>query len=163
MVTLVVKENEEHRIVVDQIKRKLEPLMNEIDISITPDIMKLTNVQHLKTPISGYLENVQHILELVNILHPTPAVAGTPTDRAMAIIQELENNDRGWYSGPIGWFELNGNGEFYVALRSALVKDEEAHIFAGGGIVSESIPEKEWDETELKLLPMLSALTGGQI
>lgn len=157
------KENEEHRLVVDQIKRKLEPLVKEIEISLTPNIMKLTNVQHLKTPISGFLENGEHILDLVNILHPTPAVAGTPTDRAMSIIQELEKNDRGWYSGPIGWFDPNGNGEFYVALRSALVKDEEAHIFAGGGIVSESIPEKEWDETELKLLPILSALTGGQI
>lgn len=157
------KENEEHRLVVDQIKRKLLPLLNEIEISSAPEIMKLTNVQHLKTPISGYLKNGEHILELVNILHPTPAVAGTPTDRAMNIIQNLEKNDRGWYSGPIGWFDPNGNGEFYVALRSALVKDEEAHIFAGGGIVSESIPEKEWEETELKLLPILSALTGGQI
>ena len=95
-------------------------------------------------------------------LHPTSAVAGTPTQDAMKIISEMENHDRGWYSGPIGWFDGKGDGEFYVALRSALVKDEEAHVFAGGGIVSESHPSKEWEETELKLQPIISALSGGQ-
>ena len=137
-------------------------MVNKLDISVKPHIMKLTNVQHLKTPISGTLKSNEHILQLVDILHPTPAIAGTPTDAAMKIIKQLEKNDRGWYSGPIGWFDKYGNGEFNVALRSALVKDEEAHIFAGGGIVSESIPEKEWEETELKLLPILSALSGGE-
>ena len=78
------------------------------------------------------------------------------------IIKELEKNDRGWYSGPIGWFDSKGFGEFYVALRSALVKNEEAHVFAGSGIVSESTPKKEWEETELKLQPIISALSGGQ-
>ena len=81
----------------------------------------------------------------------------------MEVIRKMETHDRGWYSGPIGWLDEKGDGEFYVALRSALVKDEEAHVFAGGGIVSESHPDKEWDETELKLQPILSALSGGQI
>ena len=81
----------------------------------------------------------------------------------MEIINEMESHDRGWYSGPIGWIDEKGDGEFYVALRSALVKNEEAHVFAGGGIVSESHPDTEWEETELKLQPIISALSGGQI
>jgi menaquinone-specific isochorismate synthase len=81
----------------------------------------------------------------------------------MKIISEREAHDRGWYSGPIGWVKSKGDGERYGALRAALVKDEEAHIFAGGGIVSESHPDTEWDETELKLQPIISALSGGQI
>ena len=102
-------------------------------------------------------------MDLVASLHPTSAVAGTPTQDAKKIIAKMEKHDRGWYSGPIGWFDEKGDGEFYVALRSALVKDEEAHVFAGGGIVAESHPSKEWEETELKLQPIISALSGGQI
>jgi len=128
-----------------------------------PQIMKLKNVQHLQTPISGELNEDVTVLDLVARLHPTSAVAGTPTKEAMEVIHKMETHDRGWYSGPIGWLDEKGDGEFYVALRSALVKDEEAHVFAGGGIVSESHPDKEWDETELKLQPILSALSGGQI
>ena len=124
--------------------------------------MKLKNVQHLQTPISGELNENKTVLDLVARLHPTSAVAGTPTSEAMEVICEMESHDRGWYSGPIGWFDKDGNGEFNVALRSALVKEGVAHIFVGSGIVSESIPEKEWEETELKLLPILSALSGGQ-
>jgi len=156
------KENEEHRFVVDQIKRNLDPIVKELNLSNNPEIMKLTNVQHLKTPITGYLKKDGHILDLVKKLHPTPAIAGTPTDKAIKIIQEQEKTDRGWYSGPIGWFDQFGNGEFNVALRSALIKKGVAYIFVGGGIVSESIPQKEWEETELKLHPILSALSGGQ-
>ena len=103
------------------------------------------------------------MLDLVARLHPTSAVAGTPTEKAMEIIRNMEAHDRGWYSGPIGWIDEKGDGEFYVALRSALIKDGEAHVFAGGGIVSESHPIKEWEETELKLQPIISALSGGQI
>jgi len=157
------KECEEHRFVLEQILRKLEPLTNQLDYSDYPEILKLKNVQHLKTPIYGKLEKNQHILDLVKQLHPTPAVAGTPTLDAMNIIQELETHDRGWYSGPLGWADVNGNGEFFVGLRSALVSDNEAHVFAGGGIVAESIAEREWDETELKIQPIITALSGGQI
>ena len=99
----------------------------------------------------------------MKLLHPTPAVAGTPMKRAMQVIEKLEPHDRGWYAGPVGWIDPKGNGDFFVALRSALVKDEQAHIFVGGGIVSESLPEQEWHETELKLQPIISALSGGQI
>ena len=157
------KEREEHRLVLDQILRKLKPMVNNINHSSIPQIMKLKNVQHLQTPISGDLYQDANILDLIAHLHPTSAVAGTPTREAMEIITTMETHDRGWYSGPIGWLDSKGDGEFYVALRSALVKDGEAHVFAGGGIVSESHPEKEWEETELKLQPIISALSGGQI
>ena len=157
------KEREEHNLVMEQIIRKLEPIISDIQYSSSPRILKLKNVQHLQTPITGELRKDEHILNLVARLHPTSAVAGTPTDKAMKIIGEMEAHDRGWYSGPIGWINSKGDGEFYVALRSALVKDEEAHIFAGGGIVSESHPDTEWEETELKLQPIISALSGGQI
>jgi len=157
------KEKEEHSIVREQIVRKLQPYLSDISHPKVPQIMKLKNVQHLQTPISGKLNNEMTILDLVGKLHPTSAVAGTPTSEAMKVINEMEKHDRGWYSGPIGWLDEKGDGEFYVALRSALVKDEEAHVFAGGGIVSESHPDKEWDETELKLQPILSALSGGQV
>ena len=156
------KEREEHRFVIEQIKGRLETIIPEIEIPYEPIVLKLKNVQHLKTPISGVLENGEKILDLVKLLHPTPAVAGTPLKRAMEVIGKLEPHDRGWYSGPVGWIDPKGNGDFFVALRSALVKNEEAHIFVGGGIVSESLPEQEWHETELKLQPIISALSGGQ-
>ena len=157
------KEREEHRYVLEQIQRKLAGLSDDLESGESPQIFKLKNVQHLKTPIFGTLNSDMHILELVNRLHPTPAVAGTPTADAIAIIDELETHDRGWYCGPIGWTDIDGNGEFFVGLRSALVSDNEAHVFAGGGIVSESIAEREWEETELKIQPILTALSGGQI
>ncbi len=157
------KEREEHRYVLEQILRKLQPNLEDIKYPSNPQIMKLKNVQHLHTPISGNFNKDGNILDLVASLHPTSAVAGTPTQDAMKIIAKMEKHDRGWYSGPIGWFDEKGDGEFYVALRSALVKDEEAHVFAGGGIVAESHPSKEWEETELKLQPIISALSGGQI
>ncbi|NQU66644.1 MAG: isochorismate synthase [Candidatus Marinimicrobia bacterium] len=157
------KEQEEHRFVVDQIIRKLKPLTRNLDIQDFPGIFKLKNVQHLRTAISGELNNGKNILDLIKRLHPTPAVAGTPTDRAMELITKFESHDRGWYSGPIGWIDKQGDGDFWVALRSALVNDDEAHVFAGGGIMAESVPENEWKETELKLMPVISALSGGQI
>lgn len=157
------KERKEHSLVMDQIIRKIEPFVSNIQVSDNPQILKLKNVQHLHTPISGNLQSNISILDIVNKLHPTAAVAGTPTDKAIEIIRASESHDRGWYSGPIGWIDSKGDGEFYVSLRSALVKDGAAHVFVGGGIVSESHPDKEWEETELKLRPIISALSGGQI
>ncbi len=157
------KESEEHQFVIEQIREKLETITSDLSIPNIPEIQKLKNVQHLLTPISGNLENGKNVLDLVEFLHPTPAVAGTPTQKALEIIKNSEQYDRGWYSGPVGWIDKNGDGEFCVALRSALVNNDEARVFAGGGIVSESVPDKEWEETELKLLPIISALSGGQV
>jgi isochorismate synthase EntC len=98
------------------------------------------------------------VLDLVARLHPTPAVGGFPRGQALAAIHRLEAIDRGWYAGPFGWAGLDGEGEFAVAIRSALVSGSTASLFAGSGIVAGSDPEAELIETELKLRPMLSAL-----
>ena len=157
------KEHHEHNFVLEQILRKLKPISKTVDYQNLPDLLKLKNVQHLKTEIVADLKLKTHILDYIHLLHPTPAVAGTPTDKALEIINDVEEHDRGWYSGPIGWFNKEGDGEFYVALRSALILDDEAHVFVGGGIVAESIPQNEWEETELKLQPILDALSLGQL
>ncbi|MBC8213760.1 MAG: isochorismate synthase [Candidatus Marinimicrobia bacterium] len=157
------KESEEHQFVIELIREKLETISSDLSIPDVPQIQKLKNVQHLLTPITGQLDNGKNVLDLVEYLHPTPAVAGTPTEKALEIIKKSEQYDRGWYSGPVGWIDKNGDGEFCVALRSAMVNHKEAQVFAGGGIVSESVPDKEWEETELKLLPIISALSGGQV
>lgn len=157
------KEREEHQFVVDQICLRLKKEVEELKVADIPGILKLKNVQHLKTEISGVLNNQKNVLNLASVLHPTPAVAGTPTENAIDVIRKLETYQRGWYSGPVGWMDSRGDGEFNVALRTALVIGNEAYIYAGGGIVAESLPEKEWEETQLKLQPILSALSGGQI
>lgn len=157
------KEREEHQLVIDQIRGKMEAVVDNLYVQSHPEVLKLKNVQHLQTQISGDLNQDYSILDLVDQLHPTPAIAGTPTAEALKLIRKLEQHDRGWYSGPIGWMDQDQDGEFCVALRSALIKDNVAHVFAGGGIVSESIPDREWDETELKLQPIISALSGGEV
>ncbi len=157
------KEREEHQLVTDQILRKLENLVTALNVQKEPNILKLKNVQHLQTQITGDLKQDLSILDLVDQLHPTPAIAGTPTQAALKLIRETEKHDRGWYSGPVGWMNQDCDGEFCVALRSALIRNNVAHVFAGAGIVPESIPDREWEETELKLQPILSALSGGGV
>jgi salicylate biosynthesis isochorismate synthase len=111
----------------------------------------------LRTPISGTLEQPLHLLSLASQLHPTPAVGGLPRESALEWIAEHEQ-DRGWYAAPFGWFDAHGDGELMVALRSALLQPGEAHLFAGAGIVADSQPQAEYDETELKLAGMRCAL-----
>ena len=94
------------------------------------------------------------------MLHPTPAVGGEPGPRAVEAISELEDLDRGWYAGPVGWMDAVEDGEFCVALRSALLRDRTAHLFAGAGIVADSDPEAELAETELKLGALLPLVSG---
>jgi isochorismate synthase EntC len=98
-------------------------------------------------------------VELAGLLHPTPAVGGEPRAAALATMGELEDLDRGWYAGPVGWMDAAEDGEFCVAIRSALLRDRTAHVFAGNGIVADSDPAAELAETEVKLgalLPLLS-------
>ena len=146
----------EHEIVVEEIKNILAPKLINIEISREPAIFKMYNLQHLITCLKGTLKNNTHILDLVEALHPTPAVAGTPRYEAMQLITKYESHDRGWYAAPLGWVDQNGNGDFCVALRSAYVMNNEMKIFAGGGIVNKSIPEDEWEETEIKFKTILS-------
>jgi isochorismate synthase EntC len=99
-----------------------------------------------------------HVLDLVERLHPTPAVAGAPGDLALAFLREHEPVDRGWYAGVVGWMDADGNGDFVVGIRSAFLEERRTLLFAGAGIVAGSNPDAEWEETELKLSMMREAI-----
>lgn len=152
------KERNEHQFVVKAIDHSLEKYSDQIDRPVKPQIKKLQNVQHLFTPIRAKIKDGILIHQLIRDLHPTPAVGGYPKERAVPYIHEIENVDRGWYSAPVGWFNLSGSGEFAVAIRSALLYKNRAELYAGCGIVEDSDPGKEWNETILKFTPILDAL-----
>lgn len=152
------KDRAEHAVVVRTIAAALAPLCACVEVAEAPDVLRLENVQHLVTPISGRLSRPRHVLELVERLHPSAAVAGHPRDAALALLQRRERLHRGWYAGPVGWMDGRGEGEFAVAIRSAVVRGAEASLFAGAGIVAGSDPEAELAETGLKLQPLLAAL-----
>jgi isochorismate synthase EntC len=118
----------------------------------------MANVQHLHTPIEAHTDEPRHVLELVELLHPTAATAGLPREAALCLIRDQEPFSRGWYAGPIGWIDAEGGGEFAVALRSGLLREDVATLYAGCGIVQGSQPEREWTESEIKLEAMLWAL-----
>jgi menaquinone-specific isochorismate synthase len=128
----------------------------------TPVILSLSNVHHLHTPLRATLRQGKSLLDLVERLHPTPAVGGTPRDAALQFIRANEGLDRGWYAAPVGWIG-ESSGEFAVALRSALIHGEHATLFAGCGIVLDSDPDMEVDESNLKLQAMKSALTASLV
>lgn len=152
------KNAHEHNYVIRAIEQKLSPFVKKIEKGTKPVIKKLTNVQHLFTPITAWLKEDINPLTIVEKLHPTPAVGGYPWERAKPYIKELENFDRGWYAGPVGWLNSHNGGEFAVAIRSGLIDKDTATFYAGCGIVDDSNAESEWEETILKLRPMLSAL-----
>lgn len=152
------KDQNEHNYVIRDIEERLEPFVKELNRSATPEIKKLSNVQHLYTPIRAQLNEESNIFDVLDQLHPTPAVGGYPWQNAAPFIKELEHFERGRYAGPVGWMNSKGNMEFAVAIRSALCTKNYAHLFAGCGIVKDSDPATEWEETNLKLKPMLSAL-----
>lgn len=152
------KDNNEHRFVTKAIEERLLDVTQKIERGEKPTIKKLSNVQHLYTPIRAWIDEYTDQLEIIKALHPTPAVGGYPWKKAKNYIKELEHIDRGWYAGPIGWLNTKGHGEFAVAIRSGLIHKNKAQFFAGCGIVKDSDPKSEWEETNLKFLPMLSAL-----
>ncbi|HZO74885.1 MAG TPA: isochorismate synthase [Ktedonobacteraceae bacterium] len=154
------KNQGEHNIVVATIRDALATLCSKVQVAETPHLLKLKNIQHLETTIVGELLPGRCVLEAIEDLHPTPAVGGFPRLPTLAAIRENEQLDRGWYAGPIGWIGASGNGEFAVALRSALVNGSEATLFAGCGIVADSNPESEYAESCLKLQVMLRGLGG---
>ncbi|SES64270.1 menaquinone-specific isochorismate synthase [Salinibacillus kushneri] len=156
------KNRMEHAFVVDMIKQAVEACSVKVQVPESPVLYKLRNLQHLYTPVQGVLKEGHSILEVVRRLHPTPAMGGVPRDKALTFIQQEENLSRGWYSAPIGWMDAMDNGEFAVAIRSGLIQGDEASLFAGCGIVRDSDAEKEFQETEIKFLPMLMALGGLQ-
>ncbi len=156
------KDASEHGMVVDHVREALAPFCETLDIAPTPRLRRLRDLVHLETPVSGEMGNVVNVLRLAAMMHPTPAVGGVPTDRAMAWIHGEEGADRGWYSGPVGWFDASGHGELAVAIRSGLLRGSEASLWAGAGIVADSDPAMEDRETLLKLEPLLLALGIGE-
>ena len=154
------KNRREHEIVAKRIARALAPRSVWVETEPEPALVKVANIQHLGAPVHAQLAEPLSAVELAGLLHPTPAVGGEPRDRAAAAIEELEGMDRGWYAGPLGWMDSTEDGEFCVALRSALLRDRTAHLFAGAGIVGDSDPEAELAETELKLEALLPLLSG---
>ncbi|QQE77163.1 isochorismate synthase MenF [Alicyclobacillus sp. SO9] len=156
------KDRHEHAVVVDYVVTSIADKISELDVASQPILRRLANVQHLYTPVRGQLDNGD-VLQLVERLHPTPAVAGDPRPTALSVIQKREQTVRGWYAGAVGFVSASGDGEFVVALRSGLLEPGRGYLFAGAGIMAESTPEKEWQETKLKLRPMQTALQHSHI
>ncbi|MGQ4555694.1 isochorismate synthase [Halobellus sp. GM3] len=151
------KNAHEHELVAETIEKQLSPFAATVG-SGARRIKRLATVQHLWTPITATLERDEHVLSLVEALHPTPAVGGLPPTAALATIRETEPFDRGWYAAPVGWIDAAGYGTFAVALRSAVARGDAATLFAGVGIVADSDPDREWDEVQLKYRPILDEL-----
>lgn len=150
----------EHDLVVQMIKKAMKDVCTDVVIQDKPVVFKTTNIQHLYTPVEGTLSRVSSLFSIVEALHPTPALGGMPRDKAMQTIRRCEWFDRGWYASPVGWLNHDGDGEFCVAIRSGLIRGHEAYLYAGCGIVGDSNPQQEFEETRIKLQPMLSALGG---
>jgi salicylate biosynthesis isochorismate synthase/menaquinone-specific isochorismate synthase len=154
------KDREEQAIVIRRIARTLRPHAVWVTAPDEPEVVKMANIQHLGTPIRAQLSHAVSAVELAGLLHPTPAVGGEPLDVAAPLIPALEGLDRGWYAGPVGWTDLDEDGEFVVALRCALLRGPVARCYAGVGVVAESDPAAELAETEIKLQALLPVLAG---
>lgn len=153
------KDLHEHACVRDSILRRLKKVGVEGRAESVPRLLPLANVQHLRTAIEAEVGDEVHLLDILQEMHPTPAVGGTPREHAVPRIAALEQIDRGLYSGVVGWFNHLNEGEMIVGIRSALIQGKEARLYAGAGIVEGSTPDKETRETELKLRALLDALT----
>jgi len=153
------KELEEHKYVSNYIYNTLKKYSNKISISEHPEILELKNLYHLKTSIKGKLNKRNHILDIVNKLYPTPAVSGYPKEYALKSIRLKEKKSRGWYSGCIGWFDINGNGRFDVSIRSGLIDNKNIYLYSGSGLIENSILNNEWLETEMKFKHLLNTIT----
>jgi salicylate biosynthesis isochorismate synthase/menaquinone-specific isochorismate synthase len=154
------KDREEQAIVARRIARTLRPYAVWVTAPEEPEVVKMANIQHLGTPIRAQLSRSVSAIELAGLLHPTPAVGGEPLSVAAPLIPALEGLDRGWYAGPVGWTDLDEDGEFVVALRCALLRGREARCYAGVGVVRDSDPAAELAETEVKLQALLPVLAG---
>lgn len=144
------KDLREHRFVVDRIAAQFREQCSSCHHTSHPELLKLRRIQHLLTRITGDLNAGTDDGELIDTLHPTPAVGGVPTDMALRVIQEEESFDRGWYAAPVGWVSAEA-AEFAVAIRSALIHDDSVSVYSGAGIVPGSNPESEWNEIENKI------------
>ena len=150
------KDRHEQELVREAIERRLNGLHVETQSSSTPKLLKLKNIQHLNTKISGILTEPVSFWKILDTLHPTPAVGGSPRAIAVSRLNEYESLDRSLYAGTVGMVNRSGNGRMYVAIRSAAVSKKSLTLYAGAGIVAGSDPHKEWKETDLKLNAMRS-------
>jgi len=154
------KDRTEHAIGVQDMRERLAALGADPDVDESPHLLRLRGIQHLRTDLSVRVGGGRHVLELLAAMHPTAAVSGYPRGPAADFLAETETFERGWYAGPVGWFDPSGDGAFAPALRCAVLRGERARLFAGAGIVEGSDPIREWDETAMKLRPVLEALGG---
>lgn len=152
------KDRAEQRFVVDDLIARLETVAHQIRTEPQPHVLTLSRIQHLETEIRASVPPGTSVLDLLRILHPTAAVCGLPRDAALAVLAEEEPFERGWYAGPVGWFDAEGNGIFAPALRTAVRHAGAWRLFAGAGIVEGSVPAMEWEETGMKFSPVLDAL-----
>jgi menaquinone-specific isochorismate synthase len=141
---------------------RLADVSQDIQAEAEAHVLTLSAIQHLETAISAELHPNQTVISALEALHPTPAVCGFPRDRALDFLRTEEPFQRGWYAGPVGWFDNDGNGVFVPALRSAVGQGKEWRLFAGAGIVAGSDPSEEWAETRIKFQPVLRALSGAR-
>jgi menaquinone-specific isochorismate synthase len=154
------KDREEHSYAAEMVRDALAPLCAELSVAAVPELLTLSNVLHLASPVHGRLDGERSVLDVLAALHPTPAVGGTPTAVAMDLIRELEVMDRGRYAGPVGWIDGRGDGEWGIALRCAEIDGARARLFAGCGIVADSDPRAELAEAQTKFRAMQYALEG---
>jgi menaquinone-specific isochorismate synthase len=156
------KDLREHRVCVEDMVARLGGVSQEVRAEPEPHLLVLSGIQHLETAIHSTLRPNQTVLSALGALHPTPAVCGFPRDPALALLQAEEPFQRGWYAGPVGWFDNDGDGVFVPALRSGVGQGKEWTLFAGAGIVAGSDPSKEWNETRMKFQPVLRALSNAR-
>jgi menaquinone-specific isochorismate synthase len=155
------KDRVEQRIALDDMVARLGTVAHQIRTDPQPHVLTLARIQHLETEIRASVPPDVGVLDLLRLLHPTPAVCGLPRDAAMAFLGEEEPFERGWYAGPVGFFDAEGNGIFVPALRMGVATGSGWRLFAGAGIVEGSVPALEWEETAIKFEPMLEALAAG--
>jgi menaquinone-specific isochorismate synthase len=153
------KDRDEHEYAMQSVVTALRPHCRAIVGTSTPFTLRLSNVWHLASDIEGVLRTRESVLDIIDSLHPTAAVAGVPTDRALATIADIEAIPRGRYAGPVGWVDGSGNGEWAIALRCAQWRESDIVAHAGAGVIIGSDPESEYAETELKFRPIRDALS----
>jgi menaquinone-specific isochorismate synthase len=147
----------EHNLAADSVDEALAPFCSDLNRSPST-VATYGEIRHLSTTFEGVARPGTSITDLLGALHPTAAVAGTPTKAALELIRELEDHDRGRYAGPVGWMDRDGDGEFAIALRCGEIRWDTATLYAGAGVVRGSDPMLEFEETSIKLRPMLGAL-----
>ena len=157
------KDLEEHEYAVRSVADALDPHCSSMNVPEAPFVLHLPNVMHLATDVAGVVHDAATVssLQLAEALHPSAAVGGTPTPDAVDLIAGIEGMDRGRYAGPVGWMDARGDGEWGIALRSAVVDGDTVRLFAGCGIVADSDPEAELAESQAKFVPVRDALAGG--